>query len=102
MTTTELIHDKIDQITEEMKQSGLWKKQAPAWVSEYDQRNIPTEGDFSEWLQFVYLPNLVQQAGKRDTGLERKQIVLQAINFFGEDVKKGKLLQLLIELDALS
>jgi len=32
---------------------------------------------------------------------KRSHIVPQAIKFFSEDVKKGKLLQLLIELDAV-
>jgi len=101
MAITDLIGDKVKEVKNEMEQMGLWKKHPPVWVSEYQERNISTENDFSEWLQFVYLPNLVQQAGRTGIRPERKQIVLQAINFFGEDVQKGKLLQLLIELDSL-
>ena len=102
MTATDLISDKIQEITEEMKQTGLWKKQAPSWVSDYDEKNIATESDFSEWLQFVYLPNLSQQMENKSAAMQKKYIVPQAMKFFGEDVKKGKLLQLLVELDSLS
>lgn len=88
---------KIKEINDELKMAGLWKKQPPAWVNEYAERKIATEEDFAGWLQFVYLPNAVQQC----SGSERKFIAPQAMKFFGEDVKKGKLLQLLIELDSL-
>jgi hypothetical protein len=33
--------------------------------------------------------------------VEKKMIVPHAIKFFGDDVKKGKLLQILIEIDSL-
>ncbi len=85
-----------------MKSIGLWKKQTPVWVSNYQTTMIATEHDFNEWLQFVYLPNLLQQAGSNRTYIEKRNVVPQAMDFFGEDVKKGKLLQLLIELDSLS
>lgn len=88
---------KIKEISDELKRTGLWKKQPPAWVNEYVEKSIATEEDFAGWLQFVYLPNAVQQYNRS----ERKFIAPQAIKFFGEDVKKGKLLQLLIELDSL-
>jgi hypothetical protein len=48
-------------------------------------------------LQFIYLPNY-RTASSQDN---KRLIVPQAVRFFGEDVKKGKLLQLLIELDAI-
>ncbi len=102
MNETDLIAEKIYRVGEEMKSTGLWKKHLPVWVSEYEKRNIATEQDFSEWLQFVYLPNLLQQAGSNTTIVNKKNIVPQAIKFFREDVRKGKLLQLLIELDSLS
>ncbi len=102
MSETEIIRQKIDNVWEEMKLTGVWKKHLPEWVNEYEKRNIETEHDFSEWLQFVYLPNLFQQAGTSSMISQRRNVVPQAIKFFGEDVKKGKLLQLLIELDSLS
>lgn len=88
---------KVKEINDELKMTGLWKKQPPAWVNEYAERNIATEEDFAGWLQFVYLPNAMQQYNRN----EKKFIAPQAMKFFGEDVKKGKLLQLLIELDSL-
>ena len=90
--------DKTTEIKAEMKKLDLLKNQSPAWVNDYAERSIATEEDFAGWLQFVYLPNL----GYRDWQAgDKKLIVPQAIRFFGEDVKKGRLLQLLIELDSL-
>ena len=96
-----MIVDKIQEVIFEMKETGLWRKQAPAWVNEFQESTIASENDFSEWLQFVYLPNLSQRA-QTAVVLEKKNfIVPQAIRFFGEDLKKGKLLRLLVELDSM-
>ncbi len=94
------ITDKVAELKTEMKRIGLWKKQVPYWVNEFTKGNIKTEQDFAEWLQFVYLPNMMQLENRSSMGAE-KYIVPQAIQFFGTDVQKGKLLQLLIELDSL-
>jgi uncharacterized protein YqcC (DUF446 family) len=91
MTETFLITEKINEVIEEMKKTGVWENETPPWVKE-----------FSEWLQFVYLPNRMQEAASNRWVIEKKYIVPQAVKFFGNDVKKGKLLQLLIELDSLS
>lgn len=102
MTETLLIAEKINEVRKEMKRTGIWKNETPAWVKEFDKKNITTGEDFSEWLQFIYLPNRMQEADSRLQEIEKIYIVPQAVKFFGNDIKKGKLLQLLIELDALS
>ncbi|MBK7377205.1 MAG: YqcC family protein [Chitinophagaceae bacterium] len=102
MTGTFLIAGKINEVRAEMKRTGLWKMEIPAWVKEFEKRTITNREDFSEWLQFVYLPNRVQEAESRQPVMEKIYIVPQAVKFFGSDIKKGKLLQLLIELDSLS
>jgi uncharacterized protein YqcC (DUF446 family) len=100
MVMTSAITDKITELKAEMKKIGLWKKQVPYWVNEFRQTTIKTEQDFAEWLQFVYLPNMMQVENRSSMGAE-KYIVPQALQFFGDDMQKGKLLQLLIELDSL-
>ena len=95
------ITDKIIAIKDEMKVMGLWKKQLPVWVNEYTEQNITTEQDFTEWLQFIYLPNIMQPENRNSMGTTENYIVPQAMKFFSEDMQKGKLLQLLIELDSL-
>src|SRR5688572_17556684 len=100
MASTSPIVDKVHEVILEMKESGLWQKHPPSWVNEYHERTIATENDFSEWLQFVYLPNLAQQA-QIVIGEKKNFIVPQAVRFFGEDLKKGKLLRLLVELDSM-
>ena len=88
--------EKVDEIIAELKANSLWKKTEPDWVKDYEANIKIMHNDFAEWLQFVYLPNCLQN--KRSSIV---RIVPQAMKYFGEDVQKGKLLQLLIELDAL-
>jgi|SRR6478672_2647001 len=91
----ELLH-KLDDIFYELRKNGLQDSEPPAWVKNYEESAAISPSRFTEWFQFIYLPNCLQT--KRDTTVS---IVPQAMKYFGDDVKKGKLLQLLIELDAL-
>ena len=91
---------KTSELEEELKNTGLWQKDAPAWVQEYDSNNGITKTDFAQWLQFVFVPNNLQK-NKLITAAEKKLIVPQAIKYFSDDVKKGRLLQILIEIDSL-
>lgn len=97
MTVPVAAADKIREIRSELKRTGLWKNELPPWVMDYEEKQISSRQDFLEWLQFIYLPNCVNEAPVNKKAL----IVPQAIKFFGKDVQKGKLLQLLVELDAL-
>jgi uncharacterized protein YqcC (DUF446 family) len=99
MTATDLVHEKIIEIIHEMKQHQLWKSQTPGWVTDFSDKEIISEEDFAGWLQFVFLPNLQQHSRMNE---RKRMLAPQAVKFFGEDVRKGKLLQLLIELDSLS
>lgn len=99
MTGTIRIEEKVNEIKAEMKQLGFYKKNTPGWVNDFAQQKIASEEDFVSWLQFVYLPNRLH-ASNQITDL-KPMIVPQAMQFFGDDIKKGKLLQLLIELDSL-
>jgi uncharacterized protein YqcC (DUF446 family) len=88
---------KISELKSELKRTGLWKNEMPEWVMEYEGKPWGTTQDFVEWLQFIYLPNCMHA----DAENRKNLIVPQAIRFFEKDVHKGKLLQLLVELDAL-
>ncbi|MGB3005139.1 MAG: YqcC family protein [Chitinophagaceae bacterium] len=102
MIEISLVAEKINEVKEEMKRVGLWATEAPAWVLHFGKTSITDGKDFCEWLQFIYLPNRkIDSVGKNEV-YERNYIVPQAIKFFSNDIKKGKLLQLLIELDSLS
>ena len=85
-------------IIAEMKRQGLWSRETPDWVTSYDKRSIRNKDDFARWLQFVFLPNCLVNGGNASGWT---YIVLQAKQYFSNDLKKGRLLQLLIELDAL-
>ncbi|MGC4013213.1 MAG: YqcC family protein [Luteolibacter sp.] len=92
---------KLHEIIAEMKAQGLWKKEMPPWVTDYDKAAIRSQSDFAGWLQFVFLPNHLLNANGNDRLPGGNFIVLQAKRFFGPQVQKGRLLQLLIELDAM-
>ncbi len=93
---------KIYEVIEEMKKQDLWRKNAPGWVSYYSDWKIHIEQDFMGWLQFVFLPNLLLSVYSGGDTYTDMYLVLQAKRFFPDDVFKGRLLQLLIELDAIN
>ena len=64
MTITTMIAQKIDEIKDEMRKAGTWKKEMPEWVKDFEKRQIDNSDDFSEWLQFVYLPNLLHTSSE--------------------------------------
>lgn len=91
---------KTAELEEELRNNGLWQKDMPAWVHRYDDSRIDSKTDFAQWLQFVFIPNHLQKSIAVPVA-EKNLIVLHAIKYFKDDVKKGKLLQILIELDSL-
>jgi uncharacterized protein YqcC (DUF446 family) len=91
---------KTIELEEELKAVGLWQKNMPAWVHWYDDSNSISTTDFAQWLQFVFIPNHLQKSNIISIA-EKNMIVPHAVKFFGDDVKKGKLLQILIEIDSL-
>jgi len=91
---------KISELEQELKTTGLWKNRMPGWVHGYDEDNQIARNNFAEWLQFVFVPN--HQQKNRSIPLEQKKLIVpQAIKHFGNDLNKGKLLQILIEIDSL-
>ena len=95
------INYKLQELEQEMKRTGLWHKDPPDWVNYFDEKSLTTGQDFSEWLQYVFIPNHLKKPGEALRVKERSMLVPSAIRFFGDDLKRGKLLQVLIEIDAL-
>ena len=93
------VMNKTKELEEELKHTGLWQKNSPAWVHGFEDNSI-AKTDFIQWLQFVFIPNHPHN-NKMMPAAEKKLLVPQAIKHFGDDVRKGKLLQILIELDSL-
>lgn len=93
--------EKITEVREEMKRTGIWKNEFPGWVKDFTSNGQTNADDFCDWLQFVYLPNRLQDADCGKNHRETNLIVPQAVKYFGKDINKGKLLQLLIELDSI-
>ena len=91
---------KTSELEEELKVMGLWQNNTPAWVHWYDDSSSIAKTDFAQWLQFVFIPNHLHK-NKMIPAIEKSLLVPHAIKYFGNDLRKGKLLQILIEIDAL-
>lgn len=94
-----LVKQKIGEIIIELKQQRLWKQEQPLWVNDFGDRETECFHDFTEWLQFIFIPNLLQNGIDHDG---KRFVAPQAMRFLGEDVKRGELLRLLVELDSLT
>ncbi len=82
MTDTFLITEKINEVRREMKSTGVWKNEIPAWVKEFEKRTITTGQDFCEWLQFIYLPNRKPEMTWKKEEYAGDYIAPQATKFF--------------------
>lgn len=91
---------KTKELETELKATGLWQNVMPDWVHWYQEGSGLVQPGFAQWLQFVFIPNHLHKSKMIPAG-EKQLIVPHAIRCFGEDVRKGKLLQLLIEIDSL-
>jgi|GEM_PF-802052 len=96
------IKQKVRELKEELLQAGIWKEKEPAWVYQYQHDSEGINRSFYEWLQFVYLPNLVSENKAHSYIPRQVYLAPQAIHILGEEAEKTRLLQLLIELDALT
>jgi uncharacterized protein YqcC (DUF446 family) len=101
MTDIKLLAQKIAEIEAELKRNDWWKTSQPSWVNEHIQGRHDNIDDFSEWLQFIYLPRLQAQLNSKKEMDREDYVAPQAVKFFRGDEQTGKLLQLLIELDSL-
>ncbi|MEO9011974.1 MAG: YqcC family protein [Ginsengibacter sp.] len=93
------IDDLILQLKAELERLGLWQQAIPSWVNSFDEKHL-FQSDFAQWLQFVFVPNRLQ-AGHKITKGPHLLLVPQAMKFFGTELQKGKLLEILIEIDGL-
>jgi uncharacterized protein YqcC (DUF446 family) len=102
MPDTTAIRLKIEELTEALKAEGLWKKEEPLWVTNYDAEAEACRVDFFDWLQFVYLPHLTLTEGHFSPYPRQNNLAPQAVKFVQANPEKLKLLQLFVELDALT
>ena len=93
--------EKINELEAEMKTLNLWQKEPPQWVNHFEDKIVFDTNGFVLWLQYVFIPNHLQKENFYTSNIEQVLIVPTAFKIFGNDVCKGKLLRILIELDAL-
>jgi len=97
---TNTVIQKIGELEEELKNAGLWQREMPVWVHGFDEGSGSSSFNFAKWLQFVFVPNHLKNNKALPTP-EKNLIVPHALKYFGDDVRKGKLLRILIEIDSL-
>src|SRR5687768_16545297 len=96
------IKQKVQELTQELKLAGLWKQEEPVWVNQFHENDDFDGSDFYEWLQFVYLPNLLSTKNRNPYNAKKAYIAPQAVQFLRHEIERTRLLQLLVELDALT
>ena len=102
MRTTNDTTDKLIRIQDELQKLKLWNAETPNWVSQFPEKDLITQTDFIHWLQFIFLPNKMNEIKKGAISLVNTNIALQANKFLGSHEKYQRLINLLIELDSLS
>jgi|SRR5690606_1535817 len=100
MVSDSLLHSKLEELKQELKIQGLWKKGAPGWVQEFRQEDWQ-KAEFFDWLQFVYLPNRLLYNPDFSINEHENFIKLQVKKHAGETLMDKKILSLLIEIDAI-
>ena len=93
--------EKIKELEAEMKRLCLWQKIPPQWVNHFEEEIRLNVNGFALWLQYVFIPNHTQNGAFEDTTFDKQPIVPTAIKVFGNDIRKGRLLQILIEMDGV-
>ncbi|MEO7313364.1 MAG: YqcC family protein [Chitinophagaceae bacterium] len=94
-----IIH-KTAELEAELKNTGLWQKDMPVWVHGFEENIGNGMINFAQWLQFVFVPNHLQR--NKTLPVSGKHLMVpHALKYFGDDVQKGKLLRILIEIDSL-
>ncbi len=96
----ESMGEKLDTLEEELKSLGLWQKAVPLWINNYEDIDLVTVYDFTTWLQFVFIPNQRNLQTSKAGAPKNYHLVPSALQFFGNQINNGKLLQILIEIDA--
>ena len=88
------LHEQVDLIKEAMKKAGVWTKESPEWVRNYQEGQIV---NIWQWLQFIHLP--IREAGNLQ---KPYYLAPQLSQYMNEDPAKTQILQLVIELDSIT
>lgn len=85
---------QIEIIEEAMKKAGVWTTEIPGWIRNYQENNII---NIWQWLQYIYLPMRLNGT------LSKPHYIAPIISpYMNTESKYQEILQLVIELDAIS
>ena len=91
--------NKLYDLRYALEECGLWEHEIKSGIRITAIQATATGNDFAQWLQVCFF-NVGTQPLVQATA-EKRTVLLQAIKFFGTDKSKARLLQILIEVDAL-
>ncbi len=77
-----------------MQVAEVWSAEVPSWIKNYQHDHIP---DIWQWLQYIYLPMRLN-----GTLSEPHYIAPILSPYLNAETKYREILQLVIELDAIS
>lgn len=93
---------KIEEIEAEMKRIGYWSPDPlPEEAYDFRQAFAMDTMAFSQWLQFILVPNVRQIIEERGTFPTESMVGAQAVREFDGDKDASHLVSLLSEFDAL-
>ncbi len=100
MTPLQECINKISSIRQTMLHAGLWQTSCPEWVWHFEGKTVPVTKSFTEWLQFIYLPNkmMALQELQREPAIGNG-VMLQALHHLPKGALPEALVRMLIELD---
>ena len=69
MKTSNYTTDKLIEIQHELQNQKLWNVEIPNWVNQYPTKGVIAEAGFIDWLQFIFLPNKMNETKNKTINL---------------------------------
>jgi uncharacterized protein YqcC (DUF446 family) len=101
MPETQAVLSKLEQIESEMRRINLWQEK-PLEAEQYDFKAAFAADtmSFSQWLQFIFIPN-VKRAAANNKFPSKSQVGVKAVREFDGMEAASGLIEYLSEFDAL-
>jgi uncharacterized protein YqcC (DUF446 family) len=101
----EIVQQKIDEITSEMKRIGIWRSdELPPEKLQIEKAFGADKMSFAQWLQFIFVPRVSQIIREKDEFPAESHVHDQAFKewrMWGDLPDSDRLLELLKEFDTL-
>jgi len=93
-STSNSLEIQIYHIEAAMKKAGVWSNEVPDWINHFTE---DSSVDIWQWLQFIHLPMRIKGIAQNS-----RYLAPQLIEHMKDNSSYQQILQLVIELDAIS